>query len=211
MSVKMRRLNYVALISRARARTCEKVGKLLPRASEPKELRTDGRARVGAIRTLTLLFNYEPGEFIHGGLARACQSGNSRRIGFPVSSFQFPEIRCPSVRPLAISRYTVRRLFRSAVLRAPARAAICHASLTIDVLTNAVVVTKSSLHPIQTPNSIRVRHLPGRLPPSRQVNDVKLATIIKLQRWPPPLITAGPATTPLLQTLSTRLLLSHWY
>lgn len=114
---------------------------------------------------------------------RTCQSGNSGvlpslpasslvRFGFPVSNFERNSLVAS----------TAGRFDR------PYRVAICHGSLTIGVLTNVVVTRKAA------PVRRKRRTLSALLAIAslRQVNDVKLATIIKLQCRPPAANYRGP-------------------
>lgn len=133
--------------------------------------------------TLTSLFNYEPGKFIHGGLARA-------RVNLEIPEFSLPSppaLLFDSVFQFPISRNS---LVASAVGRfdRPYRVAICHGSLTIGVLTNVVVTRKAA--PVRRKRRTLSALL--ALASLRQVNDVKLATIIKLQCRPPAANYRGP-------------------
>lgn len=114
---------------------------------------------------------------------RACQSGNSGV--FP--SLFFPPPWFDSVFQFPISRNSLVASTAGRFDR-PYRVAICHGSLTIGVLTNVVVTRKAA------PVRRKRRTLSALLGIAslRQVNDVKLATIIKLQCRPPAANYHGP-------------------
>lgn len=143
-------------------------------------------------RALTSLFNYEPGEFIYGGLARACQSGNSRRIGFPVSNFP---------------KFVAVRLYLVGCFGQPCRRPRCNLSRFSNHRRTNQRGGYEKQPPFDTNAELRPPYVslpPPPLPIRRQVNDVKLATIIKLQRRSPLLITASPGYPVLTDFMSGR-------
>lgn len=137
-------------------------------------------------RTLTSLFNYELGEFIHGGLARA-------RVNLeipvpPGSVFQFPISR----NSLAASTID----YFDRLYRCPR----CNLSrFSNHRRTNQRGGYEESSPPADANAELYLfLATPSLLPPPplsltrRQVNDVKLATIIKLQCRPPAANYRGP-------------------
>lgn len=130
--------------------------------------------------TLTSLFNYE-------SLANLYMVVWHVRVSiWKFQSSPFPLPLFDSVFQFPISRNS---LVASTVGRfdRPYRVAICHGSLTIGVLTNAV--TRKAA-PVRRKHRTLSALL--ALASLRQVNDVKLATIIKLQCRPPVANYRGP-------------------